>query len=196
MTSWKRLLVISAGFGAGFAICAAAIVAAVYWYSTRPKPWNNTAIRATFETIEFRYHPQQSTYSADFLYKLENTTASNYEFNPSNITIFANLADEFSNAPQKDPALSKDFGDYQHDVPVVDGPPFIPPHNTARFHVRVVYEFPNGLTEAQKADLNQVVGPRLKELKSIALFDQSDHYRIDLPKGWEGVEDQTELKKR
>jgi len=39
------------------------------------------------------------------------------------------------------------------------------------------------------------VGKRLKVLKGIVLFDHSNQYRVDLPRGWEGVEDETELKK-
>jgi len=57
---------------------------------------------------------------------------------------------------------------------------------------------PSDFSEKDKADTNKVikqVGRRLKVLKSIVLFDQSNRYRIDLPKGWDGVEDQTELKR-
>jgi hypothetical protein len=62
----------------------------------------------------------------------------------------------------------------------------------------VAYRYPGDFSETDKADINKVikqVGKRLKALKGIVLFDQSNHYRIDLPRGWEGVEDQTELKK-
>jgi hypothetical protein len=198
MTTWKRVVLIAAGFGAGFVVCAAVIAGTFYWYSTRPQPWNNTALKASFETMGLSTNPQQANYSVDFVYTIENTTRRNYEFQPSNVTIFANLAEEFSSASQKNPSLSKDFGDYQKEDPTIDGPSFIPPQNRARFHIRVSYQYPNDFSEADKADINKVikqVGKRLKELKGIVLFDQSNHYRIDLPKGWEDVENQTELKK-
>src|SRR5258708_15991593 len=187
MTSSKRLLAISAGFGAGFAICAAVIIAAGYWYSARPKPWNSSAIKAKFETMGLSTNPKQSNYSLNFVYSLENTTDRNYDFYPTNVAMFANLSESFSDASQHDPALSKDFGDYQIDTPTIDGPPFIPAHNRARFQVRVVYQVPSDFSEKDKADTNMAikqVGRRLKVLKSIVLFDQSNRYRIDLPKGW------------
>jgi hypothetical protein len=198
MATWKRVALIAAGFGAGFAICAAIIAGAFYWYSNRPKPWDNTALKGSFETMGLSTNPQQDNYSIDFVYSIENTTRRNYEFHPKNITVFANLAEEFSTASEKKSTLSKDFGDYQKGAPIIDGPSFIPPQNRARFHIRVLYQYPGDFSEADKADINKVikqVGRRLRFLKGIALFDQSNHYRIDLPKGWEGVEDQTELKK-
>jgi hypothetical protein len=135
MATWKRVVLIAAGFGAGFAICMALIAVTFYWYSTRPRPWNSTALKASFETMELSTNPQQDNYSVDFVYSVENTTRRNYEFYPVNITVFANLAEEFSSASEKKPTLSKDFGDYQKDTPTIDGPPFIPAQNRARFHI-------------------------------------------------------------
>lgn len=105
MTTWKRLLLISAGFGAGFAVCVAAIVGSFCWCSSRPKPWNKNALKATFATMEFDTRPQEASYKVDFMYNLQNTTERNYDFNSSNFNLLAVLADAN--------ALSKDFGHYQ-----------------------------------------------------------------------------------
>jgi len=157
LTTWKRVVLIAFGFGAGFAICAAAILGTLYWYSNRPKPWNNTAIKANFETMELFTDPPRNNYSVDFSYTLENTTRENYNFYPSNITIFANLAQESASASpsasEKNPApltLSKDFGDYQQDAPTIDGPPFIPAQNRARFHIKVTYQYPGTFPKRTK----------------------------------------------
>jgi hypothetical protein len=53
MTPWKRLVLISAAAGAGFAVTASLIVGGFLWYESRPKPtepWNTGAIKATFES--------------------------------------------------------------------------------------------------------------------------------------------------
>jgi len=89
----------------------AMIAGTLYWYSTRPKPWNKNALKATFATMEFSTRPEEVSYKVDFLYEVENT---NYDFNSSNFTLLAILAD--------DNALSKKFGHYQAEDPRLDGP--------------------------------------------------------------------------
>ena len=58
----------------------AVIVDFFYWYSSRPKPWNKNALKATFATMEFDTRPQEASYEVDFLYDVENTTERNYDF--------------------------------------------------------------------------------------------------------------------
>ena len=101
MATWKRVALIAAGFGAGFGICVAVTAGTYYWYSNRPKPWNKNALKATFATMEFDTRPQETSYKVDFLYDVENTTDRNYDFNSSNFTLLAVLADGN--------ALSKEF---------------------------------------------------------------------------------------
>jgi hypothetical protein len=186
MTTWKRLVLISAGFGAGFAICACVLAGAAYWYSSRPKPWNKNALKATYATMEFDTRPQEASYKVDFLYDVENATERNYEFNSSNFTLLAVLAE--SNA------LSKEFGHYQAEVPRLDGPAFIPAHGKARVHVFVAYEYPSGWTPQEKNDAKKVVAAldhRLNELTGFVAYDQINHYEIDMPKGWKEWRDAT-----
>jgi hypothetical protein len=115
--NWKRLLFVALGSGAGFAVCAAIIGACIYWYSIRPKAWNRTALKATFETLEFDTQPLAASYKVNFLYDVQNTTQRNYEFQPYHFTLLAVLAE--SNA------LLKEFGHYQAEEPRLDGPAFI-----------------------------------------------------------------------
>ena len=46
MGGWKKLLLLGAGFGAGFAIVSVALVGFWLWYSSRPKPWDAKALLA------------------------------------------------------------------------------------------------------------------------------------------------------
>jgi hypothetical protein len=184
MATWKRVLLIAAGFGAGFAICVALIVGSFYWYSTRPKPWNKNAFKATFATMEFSLQPQAASYKVDFQYDVQNTTERNYEFSSSNFTLLAVLAEGN--------VLSKEFGHYQAEEPRLDGPAFIPAQGKARIHVFVAYEYPSEWTPKEKNDIDKVIGSfnhRLRELTGFVAYDQINHYEIDLPEGWRNWDD-------
>jgi hypothetical protein len=184
LATWKRVVLIAAGFGAGFAVCAAVIIGAFYWYSTRPKPWNKNALKATFVTMEFDTRPQEASYKADFLYDVENTTDRNYDLNSSNFTLLAVLANGN--------VLSKEFGHYQAEDPKLDGPAFIPAHGKARIVVVLAYEYPSDWTPKEKNDGKKVVESlnyRLRELNGFVAYDQINHYEIDMPEGWRNWED-------
>jgi hypothetical protein len=184
MATWKRLVLNSAGFGAGFAISVAVIVGSFYWYSTRPKPWNKNALKATFATMEFDTRPQETSYKVYFLYDVQNTTERNYDFNPSNFTLLAVLVGGN--------VLSKEFGNYQAEDPKLDGPAFIPSHGKVRIRVVVAYEYPSEWTLEEKNDGKKVVKSvdvRLRELTGFVAYDQTSHYEIDLPEGWRNWDD-------
>jgi len=54
MPLWKRLALISAASGAGFAVALSTIVGGFAWYASRPKPWNTSALKATFERLDVK----------------------------------------------------------------------------------------------------------------------------------------------
>lgn len=184
MPDWKRLLVISVGFGVGFAACAAIVVSTVYWYSTRPKPWNKNALKATFATMEFDTQPQEASYKVHFLYDVQNNTVHSYDLQSANFTILALLAEGS--------VLSKDFGHHQAGTPTLEGPAFIPAQGKARIDLLVSYEYPSEWTAIEKNDAKKVIKSlniRLSELKGFVAFDQASHYQIDLPGGWKNWDD-------
>ncbi len=186
MNSWKRLILISASFGAGFAIFISAIFGSVGWLRSRPQPWNSNALKASFETVELTTQPQQDSFLVDFLYNIENKTDRNYEIDPANLTVLANLTDGN--------ALSKDFGHYQTSDAKIDGPSFIPAQGRARISIRVSYQYPSEFTDKDKNDVKKVSGSsahRLKELSGFVIFDKASHCRIDLPEGWKNWDDVT-----
>jgi hypothetical protein len=83
--------------------------------------------------------------------------------------------------------LSKEFGHYQASDATVDGPAFIPPGGTARITLRISYRYPDEFTEADKNNAKKTITSmnyRLKELNGFVIFDEQNHYRVDLPEGW------------
>jgi hypothetical protein len=184
ISGWKKLAIRSFFGGVGIAVALAIILGVFIWYDNRPerpKPWNAGALKAQWDTMEFTTGRSKDVegYPVDFYYNLRNNTDRNYPFNGSTLTLMAVLTDGN--------ALSKEFGHYQLGDATVDGPAFIPPSGTARIAVHVSYRYPDGFTQADKRDADKIVGNldrRLRELSGFVVFDEQNHYRIDLPEGW------------
>ncbi len=183
ISGWKKFAIRSFFGGVGIAVTIAIIVGLLTWYNTeRPKPWNTSAIKAEWDTMEFMTGVSGG-YPVDFYYNLRNNTDKNYPINGSTLTVMAVL--------KSGNALSKEFGHYQIGEATVDGPKFIPPKGTARIGVHVSYYYPSEFTEADKNDSGKVLASfnhRLEELNGFVLFDEQNHYRINLPKGWKDKE--------
>jgi hypothetical protein len=192
MKTWKQVAIRAVFGGIGFALAAAAIVGAVIWYSYRPKPvppWNPHALTAKFDTFEFTIGASDETtsYPVAFYYNVENNTNQTYQFTPADLTALAILT--------HGNAISKDFGHYQSGAATVDGPPFIPPGGTARIGIKVSYLFPDEFTNADKQDAKKIIetlGHRTDELNGFVIFDEQNHYRIDLPRGWQDTKSKTD----
>lgn len=179
--TWKSIAPISASFGAGFAFLLAVIIGVVFWHNSRPRAWKKDAIKAHFASIGL-------TSGLDHLpmvfeYDLENKTDGNYRIGDgSGLTVMATLAQ--SNA------FSEDFGQSQPSNATVSGPSFIPPHAVGRIRVRVVYDYPSDFTKNDRSNMDKVakfVGGELKGISGFVLFDTTNHFRIDLPSGWQDI---------
>jgi hypothetical protein len=192
ISGWQKLAIRAFFAGIGFALAIAVITGAALWYHDRPekpKPWNNSALKARFDTMTFTVGSTKDKYSypTQFYYNVQNNTDRNYQFNGAALTTMAVLADGN--------VLSKEFGTYQSGDATVDGPAFIPPGGTARVTVKVSYFYPDEFTESDKNDPDKILphfNRRLKELSGFVVFDEQNHYRIDLPEGWKqmnGVKD-------
>jgi len=184
MGSLKRLVIVCASFGAGFAICLTVVWFGVEWYKSRPQSWNTSALKGTFEGMEFKTQPRESSYLVTFLYDIENHTNKTYEVNPRNLALLAVLSDGN--------AFSKEAGSYQTSAPIIEGTDFIPAKGKARFRITVAYEYPSDATMKDKDDTAKVaksVNRRLREFSGFVAFDQINHYRIELPEGWKKWED-------
>ena len=184
MSTWKRIAIRSMFGGFVFAVTLAIIGGVAIWYSQRQgpqQPWNTTALKATYDTMEFTVGSSKDpdSYPVFFYYNVQNNTDKNYDFNPAMLTLMAVLTDGN--------ALSKDFGHYQSGTAVLDGPAFIPSGGTARIDLKVSYFYPDDFTQADKSDAKKIIphlARRVKELNGFVVFDNQNHYRIDLSRGW------------
>jgi hypothetical protein len=80
MKPWLRVFLRAAGFGAGAAATAAAIVGVLFYAASFPekeKPWNSQAIKATFADL---FVNTGDRIVATFRYTVENKTKSDYYF--------------------------------------------------------------------------------------------------------------------
>jgi hypothetical protein len=186
MALWKRLVLVSVSFGVGLAITVALIWGGINWYETHAS-WNTTALKGTFGTMGLNTEPSKDSYAVEFEYDVQNTTSKNYQFNATAFTVMAYLSDGN--------VLSKQAGNYQTSDISIEGPPFIPSHSKARVTLRTTYQYPTEFTAADKNNIEKVgksVDRRLKEFNGFALFDQQNHYRIELPEGWKNWPDVSE----
>jgi len=187
MTTWKRIAIRAVFGGIGFATGAAAIIGALAWYADRPKPappWNETALTATFDQMEYTgIAPEhQGAYSLAFSYNVKNNTKGTYNLNTAALKPLAVLTDN--------KALSNTFSDEQAGDMRIAGPNFIPPDGIGRLTVQIDYYFPSDFPAKDRDDFEKVLTPldsQLKQMEGIALFDDENHYRIDLPSGWANV---------
>jgi hypothetical protein len=163
MTSWKRLLVVSAGFGAGFAICAAAIVAAGYWYSTRPKPWNATALRIGATKAEpvskMDANLRETGSGILFTSDVENTTESDVTL-PQDLVVMQETKSSH--------ALHKSFLKLDRDY-------FIPAHHT------VTVSLSADDVCAANFDPRGCFHACFEDDQEIVLFDNQNRYEVHIP---------------
>jgi hypothetical protein len=182
MPLWKRILLRSVGFGAGFALMLCIVAGTWTWYKSRPKAWNKGAIKAKYASLEFTENDQSVV--AQFGYDLENDTRFNYAVERTNLVILARLSDTNS--------LSKSFGDYQAGEPTLEVPDFIPPQGTVRIDIRVPYSYDgldNPKDKDDKGKMVKYIAKRLKSISGLVMFDQANHYQIEMGSGWHDIKE-------
>ncbi len=89
--TWIRIVLRSAGFGAGFSLMLAIVAGGWSWYSSRPKPprsWDTKAIEAHYVTTHFFEDEKENKLRAGMVFDLRNSTGADYtlEANPSENT--------------------------------------------------------------------------------------------------------------
>lgn len=184
MALWKRILLRSTGFGAGFALVIVSAISLYSWRSSRPKEWSSTAITARPTQLE----EQTSGEDVHFLfrYALTNNTANDYRVvAPSSGVLMEQLAGDAS-------LLKAENASWDGDVQI-----------PARQSVNVVFDVTVHLsdynTTAEKLagpnpnqgeiseEYSRFLGKRLKEINGLVLLDYSNRYRIELPENWNNV---------
>jgi hypothetical protein len=192
MPSWKRVLLIGAGFGAGFAVLAAAIIGGWIWYDGRPhppKPWNNKAIIATFDYPDTESGAEdKSGFSPDqlvFYYTLENTTDFDYRMPPRDQLELSGRLEEENSLTTNDQFLALD-----------DHPIFLPAKQRIRVGIRLQYAVkkdfgPKETKEDRRKRRKAIADYMATEANNLAgfvLFDTENRYRIDFPGGWKNMD--------
>lgn len=197
MGSWKRTVVIAAGFGAGFATAAMLIVGVWTWYASQPKkptPWDQQAITATFDypDITVGTEPEKTGRLADLgfvpdifvlYYTLENHTDFDYELpSPHQLEITARL--------KRQNSLSGSDSLIRPDSERI----FIPAKQRRRLGIQVSYPVtlspgadPKTPEERQKRSrlIAEHLTGQFTNLDGFVMFDKVARYQINLLNGWE-----------
>jgi hypothetical protein len=166
--SWKRVAIVSFFGGVGFAITLAIILGAFLWHETRPtapKPWNTTAIGASYTNLFADLEKTQVIF--EFRYSLENSTDMDYEI-PADAKVMIRLAKDKSYRADPDLRLG--------------GHVFIPSHQKVNISLKLPVQTANyNVTEKDTSDktlFKKVIRPKLLEIDGFAVFDQSSRYPV------------------
>lgn len=177
MRALVRPFAIALGFGAGLALVAVSTLAFISWQNNRPRPWNGSAVTATFDSIGV----EGSENSLVFVYVLQNNTARDLHI-PSETDVILNgrLQRQNSLVAQDKDVLTGEF------------PIFVPASGRTRTAIHLGYPYrgseplsgkPN-TTARDDELLAAYVRDELTNLDGFVLFHNSTRYRIDLPNGW------------
>jgi hypothetical protein len=183
MPSWKRILLRSAGFGAGFALTLCIVVGVWVWYSGKPeppKPWDRKAITAEYDHVR----PEGDQNNLRFRYVLQNNTDFDYRIDSdSGIEITAKLQ------------VEKGFGDFSSKSITTQYPIFVPAKSRVRISLDIPHSYPikerSDFTPEEsrryRAAVESYVTERLNNLDGFVLFDINRRYEIEFPSGWENA---------
>jgi len=174
--NWKRLALKWLAFGIGVALGAAAIIGSLVWYTSRPtppKPWDTRALVAG--------HPPGFSVTDDgkrirFSYPVENRTEEDYKVElAGEVKILVKTEDGGFSQPLPDEAKHLE-------VPI-----FIPAKQTGTIVVflsvsGIPTKEPNEADKEYHERIRTFCNDRLKGVYGLALFDETNRYRIDLPR--------------
>jgi hypothetical protein len=184
MQSWKRILIRSLGFGAGFAFVAGLLLATAVWWQQRPKSWSSKAVTAKIGELALTQRGEEV--DMHFQYALANNTKDDYRLPEApNGTLMRTLKASQSIAKVDD-----------FTWPGV----MVPSHQTVSATFEVVYRFSDYGTSAAEvygsnnpqrevtSNLTKFVNQRLKDFPDGFVFlDERNKYRIELPSDWQGM---------
>lgn len=181
MSTLKRWAITGASFGAGLAVTLSLIAGVYSLYASKPnppKPWNTRAITATYDYID----TEGDNNTFVFYYTLQNNTDYDYRIaDATNVTLLAKLERQKSLSGSKnDQYLKFDF------------PLLVPAKQRLRLAIHL--DYPSGKQskaeatkderEKYKNELSVLLNVTVPNLDGFAIFDESNRYQIDLPKGW------------
>ena len=156
----------------------ATALTAVIWLYVRPgvrspKPWNSSAITATYIGAQLR--ELDSGNAALYLaYEVQNHTDSDYQLadGPAAL-VMSRLRADGSLSSQQQVRLSY--------------PTFLPAQQRARVALEIpsAFSWPADGDPAYQNKLRDFVNQRLMDVGAFVLFDQADRFDIEFPSGWQ-----------
>jgi len=174
MPPWKRLVVICASAGAGFAFALALIVGGLLWHKYRPtplSPWNVTALQASWDRMDFEFIAANGKRrTIVFYYALENQTDRDYEVKDrTSMVIYEQFSGKHNLELSEDKELSLDY------------PLFVPARRRVEIplHLNVTYTDEDEKKYGKLPDFM-----RGTSIKGFVLFDKANRYQINFPQGW------------
>jgi hypothetical protein len=159
----------------GFLVVLA--LAAVVFYARSngagPKPWNSSAITATYVGTQLRQLDSGSA-ALYLAYEVQNHTDSDYRLaDGPQALVMTRLRADGSLSSQQQVRLSY--------------PTFLPARQRARVALEILSPFgwPAENDAVFQDKLRDFVNQRLADAQSFVLFDQADRFQIEFPSGWQ-----------
>jgi hypothetical protein len=178
---WKKILLRSAGFGAGFALTLCLIVGVWVWYQGRPQPpvpWNKQAVIAEYDRVDTRGTDNHIV----FLYTLQNNTDEDFR-------VDAQYEASLSEKLQK----QKEFAQFSQDFYTLEYPVFVPAKSRVQLAIDSKHVYPSQIKTDATAEnrkeyrdtLAHYVTDKYPNLDGFVLFATLRRFEIDFPTGWE-----------
>jgi len=183
MENWKKILLRAAGFGGGFALVGAIILCGLLLWSsrpTKPKPWNKTAITASFNNLRTEGPQHTIVYE----YTLQNNTDADYRL------------DDDANAHLGFKRMQTDSMDFSDKTFVKAAYPIYIPaksrvnlelHMPLPYSSDVDYDAPDDVQHDYYTKLSHFVAQTISNVNGFVLMDDTARYEIDLPNGWTAI---------
>jgi len=160
-------------------LVALVLTAVILWVHagwTTPKPWNSSAITASYVGAQLRR--LDSGNAAVYLaYEVHNHTDSDYRLaDGPEALVMTRLRVDGSLSSQQQVRLSY--------------PTFLPARQSARvaLEIRSPFVWPAESDPTFQDKLRDFVNQRLVDAQAFVFFDQSDRFEIEFPSGWQELE--------
>jgi len=180
MSELKRWLIKSVGFGSGFALMLAILAGLCFWYISRPKPpkpWNRSAIKASY------YRAESQDNGVDFQYVLENTTTEDLRLTEA----------DRPDVAVKTADTNSLFGFDSENVKLLL-PVYVPAKHRTRVEIKISgYRLDAtdpgvNATKEERDNYHKEVAEQIAlktpNLEGFEVFINSGRLEIDMPKGW------------
>jgi len=178
MAQWKKIVIA--------AVCAATVLLTMrFAFSQLPdrKPpappadaWKHGVLTAEFAGLQV--HEIDASHSTlIFFFDLENSSYSDFRLtNGPNVSVMSRLQHNSSLSALSHPRLQESA--------------FIPARNRTRIAIVIDRSFvwPAAGDPSADAKIRQLVSQEVADLQGFTLFDQASRYQIDLPGGWQSLQ--------